>query len=230
MSARRLVDDEARRRIAGDLETTFFVEAAAGTGKTTALVGRILAVIRSGRTTLDRVVAMTFTEKAAGEMRLRLRSEIEDCRYRNDLPAAERAALETALEHLEVARISTIHGFCADLLRERPLQAGVDPRFQVAPEDLAEPLLDRAFDTWFEQVLAAPPPGVRRVLARRPRGRWAQTPRQALRNAIAALVDHRDFDTTWQHRQLDRESALGSTIDRLRDLAGLASQAFNPDD
>jgi ATP-dependent exoDNAse (exonuclease V) beta subunit len=230
MSTPQLADGEARRRIAEDLDTTFFVEAAAGTGKTTALVRRILAVIQSGHTTLDRIVAMTFTEKAAGEMRLRLRTEIEDRRYRDELPTTEREALERALEHLEVARISTIHGFCSDLLRERPLQAGIDPRFQVAPEDLAEPLLDRAFDTWFEEVLEAPPPGVRRVLARRPRGRWAQKPRQALRNAVANLVDHRDFDAPWKRRRLDREAALGSLVAQLRDLAAIASEAFNADD
>ena len=73
-------DAEARRRILTDFGTTLFVEAAAGTGKTTALVGRIVALICEGRSTLDRVVAVTFTEKAAGEMKLRLRAEIERAR------------------------------------------------------------------------------------------------------------------------------------------------------
>ncbi len=62
------VDAEARERIAADFDTTLFVEAAAGTGKTTALVGRIVALLRSGRAELDRIVAVTFTDKAAGEM------------------------------------------------------------------------------------------------------------------------------------------------------------------
>src|SRR5215467_12021335 len=72
-----LADANARSRIQGEFGTTFFVEAAAGTGKTTALVGRIVGLIRSGRGTLARTVAVTFTEKAAGEMKLRLRLEIE---------------------------------------------------------------------------------------------------------------------------------------------------------
>jgi ATP-dependent exoDNAse (exonuclease V) beta subunit len=67
-----LVDAKARARILGDYETTLFVEAAAGTGKTTALVGRIVGLIRRGKGTLARIVAVTFTEKAAGEMKLRL--------------------------------------------------------------------------------------------------------------------------------------------------------------
>jgi ATP-dependent exoDNAse (exonuclease V) beta subunit len=73
-------DAEARRRILGHYGSTFFVQAAAGTGKTTALVGRIVGLIRAGAGTLNRIVAVTFTEKAAGEMKLRLRSEIEKVR------------------------------------------------------------------------------------------------------------------------------------------------------
>src|ERR1700741_2964614 len=69
-------DNQARRRIFSEFGTNFFVEAAAGTGKTSALVGRIVGLVRAGGSTLDRVVAVTFTEKAAGEMKLRLRSEI----------------------------------------------------------------------------------------------------------------------------------------------------------
>jgi hypothetical protein len=63
----RLADDDARRRILTEFGTSFFVEAAAGTGKTTALVGRIVGLLRSGAGTLDKIVAVTFTEKAAGE-------------------------------------------------------------------------------------------------------------------------------------------------------------------
>ena len=62
-----LVDAKARARILSDYESTLFVEAAAGNGKTTVLVGRIVGLIRSGKGTLARIVAVTFTEKAAGE-------------------------------------------------------------------------------------------------------------------------------------------------------------------
>ena len=72
---RELPDAGARRRIREDaLDATLFVEAAAGTGKTTELVARIVSVIRSGRSSLEHLVALTFTEKAAGEMKLRLRN------------------------------------------------------------------------------------------------------------------------------------------------------------
>ena len=153
-----LADAEARRRIREDLDATLFVEAAAGTGKTTALVERIVALLCAGRAELASLAAVTFTEKAAGEMKLRLRAEIERARAALTEPderarlerarSDERARLERALGQLEVARISTIHGFCGDLLRERPVEAGVDPLFEVAPEDESGRLLDEAFERW----------------------------------------------------------------------------------
>src|SRR5512141_2450014 len=128
---RPLPDAEARRRIREELDATLFVEAAAGTGKTSELVGRIIAVLLSGRTALRRMVALTFTDKAAGELKLRLREEIERERGGPHGEAAL-AHLEAALRELEAAQIGTIHSFCAELLRERPVQAGVDPLFETA--------------------------------------------------------------------------------------------------
>jgi len=72
-----LADQTARDRIRNDLDTSLVVEAAAGTGKTSELVRRIISVIKSGRATLDQIVAVTFTDAAAGELKLRLRGEIE---------------------------------------------------------------------------------------------------------------------------------------------------------
>ena len=126
-----LDDAGARRRIREDLGATLIVEAAAGTGKTTMLVARIIAVLRAGMAELERVVAVTFTEKAAGEMKLRLRAELEKARNDGAATAEERANLHRALAQLEVARIGTIHSLCADLLREFPVEARVDPLFEV---------------------------------------------------------------------------------------------------
>src|SRR5207248_1378552 len=75
-----LADSAARARIRGDLSATLVVEAAAGTGKTTELVARIVALVREGRTTLDRILSVTFTDLAAGEMKLRLRGDLETAR------------------------------------------------------------------------------------------------------------------------------------------------------
>jgi ATP-dependent helicase/nuclease subunit A len=176
-----LADGDARRRIAEEFGATFFVEAAAGTGKTTALVRRIVGLISAGIGTLERIVAVTFTEKAAGETKLHLRSAIEAARA--NAGPEQRARLDRALEELELARIGTIHAFCGDLLHERPVEAGIDPLFEVAADQEAQALADEAFDRWFETVLANPPEGIRRLLRRRSE---RIVPREQLRAAMPA--------------------------------------------
>src|SRR5262249_55329989 len=198
-----LPDFEARRRILSEFGKTFFVEAAAGTGKNTALVGRVGGLVRSGGGTLDRIVAVTFTEKAAGEMKLRLRSEIE--KARSVASQEERNRLDRALEELELARIGTIHAFCGDLLHERPIEAGIAPLFEVASEEEAESLAGEAFEAWFQGVLSDPPEGIRRILRRRSRG---QSPREQLRNAMNALREHRDFPERWRRDPFDRQGTI----------------------
>jgi ATP-dependent helicase/nuclease subunit A len=225
-----LPDAEARIRIRDDLGATLFVEAAAGTGKTSALVSRIVSLLRTGTGSLERLVAVTFTEKAAGEMKLRLRAEIEAARGEPGLAAKPRRRLEQALAGLELARIGTIHAFCGDLLHERPVEAGVDPRFEVAPEDESERLLGRAFESWFERVLAEPTEGVRRILRRRPRGWRTEGPRELLRRAVAALVAHRDFAAPWRRERFDRDAAIDGVLERLAEIGALAARAASPDD
>jgi len=227
VSKPNLADAEARRRILTDFDTTLFVEAAAGTGKTTALVGRIVALICEGISTLDRIVAVTFTEKAAGEMKLRLRAEIERARNAADVTPERSARLAKALSQLELARIGTIHAFCGDLLRERPVEALIDPLFEVAAEDQAADLMDRAFDSWFQRALAGPPDGVRRILRRRSR---FQKPRDALRSAAANLAEHRDFPTAWRRDPFDRTGEIDALIRGLTDLGELGPQASESDD
>lgn len=141
-----LADQAARDRIRNDLETTLVVEAAAGTGKTSELVGRIVAGIKSGRVRLNQIVAVTFTDAAAGELKLRVRDAIEQCRQDKNCPPQAHKLLTDSLRELEESRIGTIHSFCADLLRERPVEASIDPLFEVASEDTARPLFDLAFD------------------------------------------------------------------------------------
>lgn len=220
------VDARARERILTDFDATLFVEAAAGTGKTTVLVGRIVALVRQGIGTLDRIVAMTFTEKAAGEMKLRVRSEIELAR--GSVSIDERVRLERALSQLELARIDTIHAFCGDLLRERPVEAGIDPLFAVAAEDAARRLAEQAFEAWFEEILADPPEGVRRVLRRRSKG--GEQPRDSLRNALTHLIEHRDFPGPWRRDAFDRNRELDRVLAQLRSIGGFAVDSSRIDD
>jgi ATP-dependent helicase/nuclease subunit A len=165
MSEPMMSDAQARRAVAEDLDDTLIVEAAAGTGKTTELVNRILRVLATGRAKMVQVVAVTFTEKAAGELKLRLREELERARAAAADPVAC-AALEEALKTLEEAHVNTIHGFCAELLRERPVEARVDPLFVVLTEPQADRVYARAFRAWLQEALKSPPEGLRRALRR----------------------------------------------------------------
>ena len=156
----------ARDAIAEALDETLVVEAAAGTGKTTELVKRIVRILENERATIDGIVAVTFTEKAAGELKLRLRQALDVARADSPRTSKKRRALDEALAGLENAYISTIHGFCAELLRERPVEARVDPLFAVLTEPQAERMFDEAFDGWLQGQLNDPPEGIRRALRR----------------------------------------------------------------
>ncbi|HMJ15202.1 MAG TPA: UvrD-helicase domain-containing protein, partial [Polyangiaceae bacterium] len=224
-----LVDAVARGRIREDLDTTLVVEAAAGTGKTSELVRRIAKVLATGRTSLERIVAVTFTEKAAGEMKLRLRAEIESARRQAAGDSVARAGLEQALAELEAARIGTIHGFCADLLRERPIEARVDPSFRVLDDEGSRALLVQAFDRWFEQSLSDPPEGVRRMLRRRA-ARYEADARARLFDACRALIEHRDFDTPWSRPAFERNQRIDALLAEMDPLAALAGSARSPSD
>ncbi len=245
MAEQTLADQEARDRIRTSLDETLLVEAAAGTGKTTELVERIIEVIRSGRGKLSNLVAVTFTEKAAGELKLRLRTKLETARRDAAREPEVLAHLEEGLAQLEEAHIGTIHGFCADLLKERPLQAGVDPFFEVATEDESQRLYRRVFLRWLQEKLDDPPPGIRRLLRQPVENELGPVDR--LYQAGWALIDRRDFPTPWEIRPFPREKEIdwliesflhlakqsedcSSTRDRLyQDLAGLRSFALELD-
>jgi ATP-dependent exoDNAse (exonuclease V) beta subunit len=225
-----LADRSDREAIQNDLDSTIVVEAAAGTGKTTALVSRILSIVSCGRGELSRLVAVTFTEKAAGELKLRLRAEIEkariEAREKNDEEVRKR--LDNGLAQLEEAHVGTIHGFCADLLKQRPLQAGVDPLFEVATEEEKDRLYQRVFDRWLQEKLSDPPPGVRRIL-RRPQI-WEEGPVEDLYKAGYELLDVRDFPTRWQIRPFDRENEIDGLVEAASSLAEKAARAANDKD
>jgi ATP-dependent exoDNAse (exonuclease V) beta subunit len=215
-------DQAARDRILTQLDTTFVVEAAAGTGKTTVLVGRIVKTVRLGRARLAEIISVTFTEKAAGEMKLRLRDALE--RERTEAAGAERDRLTQALEELEVARIGTIHELCADLLREYPVEARVDPQFEVAAEADADVLMEAAFEQVFPALLRDPPEGVRRFLRRRVKGWNEESPRQQLLSAVRSLLEHRDFAAPWRRAPFERDAGIDALLPRLTTLAGYLSQ------
>lgn len=145
-----LNDQIVRERILSDLDTTFLVEARAGSGKTTSLVGRMLAMIESGKARIEQIAAITFTRKAADELRSRFRLEMEKRMRTAKSPEFER--LEAALRDIDSCYIGTIHAFCGRLLRERPIEAGIDPMFRELEEEEALALQDQCWDEYLLQL------------------------------------------------------------------------------
>jgi ATP-dependent helicase/nuclease subunit A len=149
-----LTDAAARRRIETALDENLCVEAAAGTGKTTVLVNRVVNLLATGRVTVDELVVITFTEKAAAELATRVRDALE----RRAVQAAgeERDRLFAAARDLYRAHIETIHSFATALLRERPVEAGLDPLFEVLQGLAGGLAFDTAYERFQDQLLSEP--------------------------------------------------------------------------
>ncbi len=192
-----------------------------GLGKTTELVRRIVAVLASGRAKIDRIAAVTFTHKAAGELKLRLREELDKARQ---LQASKE--LEDALEHLEEASIGTIHSFCAQILRERPVEARVDPAFAEMSEQESNRLYQRSFRAWLEKRLDEPSPGLRRAFARLAwRDSWdSSPPLEQLQWAGRKLVEWRDYPAPWRREPFEREEEMRTLLRLSREVAEMSSR------
>jgi ATP-dependent helicase/nuclease subunit A len=133
--------DEQKQAIERRAEP-LLVSAAAGSGKTSVLVERFVRAVREDGVAPGRILAITFTERAAGELRERMRARLLDLGERQ-------AARDT-----ETAFVGTFHGFCARLLRAHPLAAGLDPDFAVLEEGLAGRLRRRALEAALRAFLA----------------------------------------------------------------------------
>ncbi len=157
-----LIDAVAREKAANDLSLCYLVEAAAGTGKTTLLIQRILTIVRTTLTPLTRVAAITFTEKAAGELKAKLKVELAQWAARNDDDAPR---YHQALSELELMPVSTIHAFCRDLLSQLPVEGGVDPGFAVADEIVSRSLSDEVWEEWLTAELQTECPAAHPLLA-----------------------------------------------------------------
>ena len=233
-SAPQTHDDAARERIRNSLGESLIVEASAGTGKTSELIRRIVRVLATG-TPVHQIVAVTFTHKAAGELKIRLREELDKARAACADPR-ERDHLEDALERLEEAAIGTIHGFCAQILRERPVEARIDPDFEELTEPEADRLRGRAFDLWFQRKLDAGSEALRRALARLAwRDVWRSglsdtPPAESLKYTGKQLVDWRDHTAPWRREPFDRNGRIDALLAECRALAAVVSQSTRSSD
>jgi ATP-dependent exoDNAse (exonuclease V) beta subunit len=136
--------DEQEQAVARRREP-LLLAAGAGSGKTSVLVERFVRAVLDDGVAGGRILAITFTERAAGELRERVRERF--------LTLGEREAARDT----EAAFVSTFHGFCARLLRTHPLMAGLDPDFTILDEGLAQRMRDRAFGIALADFLAGEP-------------------------------------------------------------------------
>ena len=173
--------DEAARRFAVDPLNNVVLEASAGTGKTSVLVSRYLNLLRAGVEPAN-ILAMTFTRKAATEMRERIVTELRVAAERSELDRRRWVELRDRLG--EIA-ISTIDAFCLSLLREFPLEADVDPGFEMADETEVPRLVEESLDQALRILtgLARNEPDIALVLA--------QLGLSRTREGLAALLDRR---------------------------------------
>lgn len=139
MEAQRVLLPE-QAAAAYEINKHISVTAGPGSGKTTVLVERYIHILREHSLSIDQIVAITFTNRAANEMRERLRSEINlMLRIATD---EERRRWLHYKRTLDGAVITTIHGFCARMLREFPVEARVDPQFLLLDEHRAAMMLE----------------------------------------------------------------------------------------
>ncbi|MBA3364276.1 MAG: UvrD-helicase domain-containing protein, partial [Actinobacteria bacterium] len=218
-----------------------FLSAGAGTGKTTVLVERFVRAVCDRGLSLDSVLAITYTERAAGELRARIRERLGEL-GREDLA-----------RELDSAWISTIHGFCLRLLKAHPFAAGLDPRFRVLDESQGRILRGEAFQAALAEFCAGDDParlgllttygkaGLRRMLTRvyetlRSAGRPLELvlgERAGLAEATGALREAAGCvgrDPAAPERQVERVARLLALVDerpepeQLLDLSDFAAR------
>ncbi|MBR0777296.1 UvrD-helicase domain-containing protein [Bradyrhizobium diazoefficiens] len=154
-----MVDGAERLRALTELESCLLVEAAAGTGKTSLLAGRVVMLLARGVDPRS-IAAITFTEFAAGELRQRIASYLHRIlegripdELRPALPsgpdAAQTAMLRAAAKRLDELTCGTIHSFCHDLLKTYSVEAAIDPGADVLDADQADFAFDAIFDRWW---------------------------------------------------------------------------------
>ena len=183
-------DESERKRARGELHTSFLVEAGAGSGKTRLLVERMAALVESGVAEVSQIAAVTFTRKAAAELRERFQVKLEES-YRaereKEAGSGKAKRLRRGIDEIDRAFLGTIHAFCARLLRERPIEAGLDPDFVEAPEAEASLLQDRFWTSFLERTVADSDPLLEQ-LAR------AGLRAEQLRKAFDRMVENLDVE------------------------------------
>lgn len=207
--------DIEARAAAVDPRRNVALSASAGTGKTRVLVDRYINLLKAGVDPAN-ILAMTFTRKAATEMRQRIVEQLRMAANRDEILPARWRELRDRLGDIA---ISTIDAFCLSLLRDFPLEADLDPGFEMADDTEVPRLVEEALDHALRvcRTLAREDPDVALV--------FAQLGERRLRIGLTSLLDRRLVASEWLHRfqangarDLTAEVACARAAARLRDV------------
>jgi ATP-dependent helicase/nuclease subunit A len=159
---RSLPDEAARELIETRTDLNLLVEAGAGSGKTESLARRMAAGIADGTYEVEGMAAVTFTRKAAAQIRGRFQLVLET-RLGAETDPVRKGRIQAALSHLERLFAGTIHAFCAHLLRERPVEAGIAPGFTELDEDADAEFRRQAWRDYLDRERATGSPVYREL-------------------------------------------------------------------
>ena len=189
------------QRMALDSQRNIAVTASAGAGKTATLVERYIELLRQHpEIGVRQVLAITFTQKAAAEMRERIARRLSAA-LAEELPEPERQRLRQIREDLPGARISTIHAFCAALLREYPIEADVDPAFAVLEGIDTALLRHQAVRQTLESLARTRDSDPDKEALRRTLAEW---PRRYLEQVLEYLLEKKYHARTWCRRYAEQ--------------------------
>jgi ATP-dependent helicase/nuclease subunit A len=219
-------DLATRAAIVGALDETLFVEAGAGSGKTKALVDRIVALVVERDVPMREIAAVTFTEKAAAELRDRIRRALEPATRDDDPVTATRATL--ALEELDAAAVSTLHAFAQRILAEHPVEAGLPPKVQVLDDIASQLAFEERWARFIDELLDDPRLERTILLALN-----ADTTLAVLRTLALACNANWDLVAERMHEEPD-PPPLGPALERLfgalAQVRTRAPRCLDPDD
>lgn len=224
MTRAPLFDEAARNQLANDLDVSVFAEAGAGTGKTSSLVGRIVNTLTDADepVSVREIAAITFTERAATELRSRVRAELA-----KRSAAGSGELVDRALEDVDAAAIGTIHGFALAILREHALAAELPVGFSVVDEATGQAQQRQRWREIHARLTAELQPATRKILN-------AAGIRVLDLDALATDVDKNRarlaaHGVDWTYR-VDEGEALAAVAAELRDFAEAALDECTNDD
>ena len=155
--------EEQKKAIMRD-KGNILVSASAGSGKTFVMIERLIRLITEEKTDVENILAVTFTQLAAQEMKTKLADALTKKISDGDISDKERTRLKEQLADVPMASVSTFHSFCQDLIRNYFFEAGVDALFKISDETQSEILKRKAIDELFEELYEANDEGFKKVL------------------------------------------------------------------